>query len=422
MNVTLLSTSDTYGGAPIACLRLTKALRKHGVAARMLVQDQLGQEPEVTSIAPAAWQRKAAFLRFVRDRLSFLPYERSRQVRFAFSPGSVGIRIAGHPLVEQADLLHLHWINFGFLSLASLDELARLGKPLVWTLHDMWTFTGGCHYSRGCLHYQTHCHDCPFLRRPHPTDLSYRVFERKRALYAGANVTFVACSEWLAGLARQSALLGEAVIYAIPNPIDVQRYQPLDRREARQRLGLPPEKKLLLFGAMNTSDPRKGFAYLAEALSRLKRRGATEELELVVFGKASASALAGLPFKVHYLGVSGPEKLIQAYNAADGFVLPSLEDNLPNTVMESLACGTPVVAFRQGGLPEMIDHAHNGYLAAYQSAEALAEGIAWLLAPETDAGELRRNAREKVMGNYTEELVAGKYRRLYEGLVVGSRQ
>ena len=416
MNVTLLSTSDTYGGAPIACLRLTKALRKHGVVARMLVQEQLSQEPDVTSIAPAAWQRKAAFLRFVRDRLSFLPYEKSRQVRFAFSPGNVGTRVADHPLVGQADLLHLHWINFGFLSLASIGELARLNQPLVWTLHDMWAFTGGCHYSRGCLHYQTHCHDCPFLRRPHPTDLSYRVFERKRALYAGANVAFVACSEWLAGLARQSALLHEAVVCAIPNPIDTQRYQPLDRREARQRLGLPPEKKLLLFGALNTGDPRKGFTHLAEALFRLKGWG-PDELELAVFGKASASALASLPFKVHYLGVSGPERLIEAYNAADGFVLPSLEDNLPNTVMESLACGTPVVAFRQGGLPEMIDHARNGYLAAYQSAEDLAKGIAWLLAPETDAGELRRNAREKVMRNYTEELVAAKYRRLYEGLV-----
>ncbi len=416
MKVTLLSTSDTYGGAPIACLRLTGALRKNGVEAQMLVQDKFSDNPEVTTIAATYWQKKAAFLRFVGERLYFLPFEQSKQVRFAFSPGKVGANISAHPLVQSADLLHLHWINFGFLSIKSIAKLSGLNKPLVWTMHDMWAFTGGCHYSGTCTNYLQHCHDCPFLRNPNPTDLSYRVFEQKKALYASAKLTLVACSEWLAELARKSALLRNFDIRAIPNPIDTNQYQPSNRLEARQQANLPTGKKLILFGAMNTLDRRKGFAYLEESLSLLTENAqATREMELVVFGKADEQALMHLPFPVHYLGSLLPEQLIPVYNAVDAFVLPSLEDNLPNTVMEALSCGTPVVAFRQGGLPEMIDHRKNGFLAVYRSAEDLAKGIAWLLF-KANSEVMRRDAREKVMRNYAEDIVAAKYRQLYEEL------
>ncbi|MES2731840.1 MAG: glycosyltransferase family 4 protein [Bacteroidota bacterium] len=412
MKITLLSTSDTYGGAPIACLRLSKALQKQGVDANLLVQEKRSQDPAITTIASSFWQQKAAFLRFAWDRLTFLPYEKSKQVRFAFSTAQVGTSLVNQPLIQQADLLHMHWINFGFLSLDSIRELGRLGKPIVWTLHDMWALTGGCHYSGTCNHYQSHCHDCPFLRNPQPSDLSYRGFEQKQALYAQTTMTLVACSEWLANLARQSALTRHFDIRAIPNPIDTQLYQPINRQKARLALGLPLDKKLLLFGAMNTRDVRKGFTYLVEALGKLKKHELAAEL--VVFGKADEATLAQLPFKVHYLGsISQPEKLVQAYNSADVFVLPSLEDNLPNTVMESLACGTPAVAFRQGGLPEMIDHQQNGYLAEYQSAKDLASGIAWVL-EQADVEATRQRAREKVMKQYTEAIVAAKYQQLYE--------
>ena len=419
IQVTLLSTSDIYGGAAIASYRLYHALKKNQVQAQLLVQSKLTQDESVTTISSSYWQQKKTFLRFALDRLLFLPYEKNTSVRFAFSPGHVGIKLSEHPLVRQADVINLHWINFGFLSLRSIRQLAKLDKPIVWTFHDMWAFTGGCHYSGTCTHYQTHCHDCPFLRQPGPRDLSFRVFERKLALFAHLPLTVVTSSEWLGRLARKSALLKYVDIRSIPIPIDTNLYQPLDRTECRQQLGLPLNKMLILFGAMNTHDTRKGFAYLTEALDLLKGQADTE---LVIFGKADEATLQALPFKVNYLGViARPEQLVPVYNAADVFILPSLEDNLPNTVIESLACGTPVVGFQMGGLPEMVAHKRNGYLATYQSAADLATGIAWVLL-EADPKATRLSARGHVLQHYTEAVVARQYQQLYEQLTMNSKQ
>lgn len=419
MKVTLLSTSDASGGAAIACLRLLKALRCQGkVTATLLVQTQLTKEEGVTTVATTGFEKKLAFGRFALDRLYFFFREKSKSVRFAFSPANVGIDVSRHALVADADVVHLHWINFGFLSLKSIGQLTQLNKPIVWTLHDMWAFTGGCHYSGTCMHYQTHCQSCPFLKKPSPTDLSYQVFEQKLRLYKDAPITFVTCSQWLARLAKESTLLRQFDIRAIPNPIDTTVYLPLDRSKARQSLGLPLNKKLVLFGAMNTQDRRKGFVYLIEALTLLKNTADhSERIELVVFGKANPETLDNLPFRVNYLGtVSEQTKLVDVYNAVDVFVLPSLEDNLPNTVIESLACGTPVVAFDTGGIPEMIDHGQNGYLARYQSGEDLAAGVSQTLFQE-DQERLRNEARRKVMEHFTEEIVAKQYLQLYRELV-----
>jgi glycosyltransferase involved in cell wall biosynthesis len=414
VQITLLSTSDIYGGAAIAGYRLFKALRKNRVQAHLLVQNKLTKDEEVITISQTYWQQKKTFLRFALDRLLFLPYEKDKGVRFAFSPGNVGINLAEHPLVRQADVINLHWINFGFLSLRSIRQLAKLNKPIVWTFHDMWAFTGGCHYSGDCTHYRTHCHDCPFLRNPGPRDLSFRVFKEKIKTFAHLPLTVVTSSEWLAGLARESALLKSFRVQSIPIPIDTQVYQPLDQSECRRQLGLPADKKLILFGAMNTRDTRKGFAYLAEALEQLKDQ---KDVELVVFGKADEQTLKALPLKVNYLGaISQPEKLVPVYNAADVFVLPSLEDNLPNTVIESLACGTPVVGFRMGGLPEMVEHRVTGYVADFKSATDLAKGIGYVLF-EADAPALRTQARAKALRDYSEEVVTARYYQLYAEVV-----
>ena len=318
--------------------------------------------------------------------------------------------MARHPLVRQADVLHLHWTNFGFLSLRGLEKLLRLGKPVVWTLHDQWAFTGGCHYSRGCERFKTHCRHCPFLRQPGERDLSARIFEKKRRIFENAPLTIVACSEWLAGEARQSALLGGFPIQTIPNPIDTTVWQPTDRLAARHTLGLPLDKKLVLFGAGNLRDERKGFRFLVEALRGLN--GA----ELVVFGKNDPEALAGLPFPVHNLGVISTERgLMAAYNAADVLVVPSLEDNLPNTIVEALACGTPVVGFATGGIPEMILPQKTGWLAPPRDSAALAEGLRWALFAENPEAR-RAAARAFALENYAEALVEEQYRRVYARL------
>ncbi len=418
MKITLINTYQSSGGAAVACQRLLQALRGHQTDATLLVQRQSAPEPFVVPFAANAFQKKAAFARFAAERLYFRFFEKSKSVRFAFSPANVGIDISRHPAVRQADVLHLHWVHFGFLSIRSLEKLFALNKPIVWTLHDMWAFTGGCHYSGGCTNYLSHCGHCPFLKNPSDKDLSYRVFEKKKILFQKADVHFVACSQWLAGVAEQSELLKGFPITAIPNPIDTQLYRPLDKRAVRRKLGLPPDKQLVLFGAMNTQDTRKGFVYLERALQLLHENNASlkDTIELVIFGKSDAETLARLPFRVRdYGSVKGDAALVDLYNACDAMVLPSLEDNLPNTVMEALACGTPTVAFRTGGLPELIEHQHNGYLADYRSAHDLAAGIEYVLDADNH-GRLSENARASVVKRFSEGAVAAQYRTLYKSL------
>lgn len=419
MNVTLINTYQSSGGAAVACHRLALALHKSYTNVTLLVQEQAFVEDFVQSVATSYWQKKAVFGRFVAERLYFYFFEKSKQIRFAFSPGVAGMDISTHPAIVQADVLHLHWIHFGFLSLGALKKLLSLNKPIVWTLHDMWAMTGGCHYSGTCSHYLSHCHECPFLKRPSEKDLSYRIFEEKKALLQNASIHFVACSQWLADKARQSALLRQFSVTAIPNPINTEVYKPMSIMALREKLGLPLDKKLLLFGAMNTQDPRKGFTYLEKALNQLYEtdKSLKEQIDLVIFGKAEEGVLRRLPFHVHdYGSVKGDAALVELYNVCDAMVLPSLEDNLPNTVMEALSCGTPVVAFDTGGLPEMIDHRRNGYLALYQSVEDLSRGILFVL-EEKRQEFLSQNARISVVERFTEEQIAGRYQSLYQHLI-----
>ncbi len=400
MNVLLLNTYG-HGGAGVACRRLQAALNGNGVQANLLTGSDLGRR-----------------LPFYAERLSFLPYERDKSVRFSFSPANFGNDISAHPLVREADIIHLHWINQGFLSLDNIRQLAETGKPMVWTLHDMWAFTGGCHYSRGCDHFRQTCGECPYLRRPAPHDLSNRIWRRKRERFP-KNIRFVTCSEWLAGVARSSSLLQDYSVMAIANPIDTTIFRPLtaeDRTTFRLEKGVAPGAKLLLFAAMKVSETRKGFQFLLESLHLLKSQHPDFQLEILVLGKAEPESLAALPYPAHALGlVQDQSELVRIYGAADVFVIPSLEDNLPNTVMESLACGTPVAGFNTGGIPEMVGHLKEGYIAPQGDTQALADGVLWVLNREPGDG-LRRAARTKVEDHYANAVIAEKYTDLYRSV------
>ncbi len=403
MNVLLLNTY-AHGGAGIACRRLLMALQEAGAKADLLTAADLGRR----------WP-------FYAERLSFLPYERDKSVRFAFSLANFGHDLRRHPLVKNADVIHLHWINQGFLSLDNIHALASLGKPIVWTLHDMWTFTGGCHYSRGCDHYRQQCGNCLYLRHPAPTDLSHRLWENKRRLYP-PQIQFVTCSEWLADVARRSGLLQNRPVEAIPNPIDTNLFKPLgdaEWRQARQSLGIKENERVLLFAAMKVSDERKGFSYLQGALQMLKQSRPDFPLTILVLGQTDPAFLAQLPFESVAPGlISAPERLATLYAASDLFVIPSLEDNLPNTVMESLACGTPVAGFRTGGIPEMAGHLQEGFIADQKDISGLSKGIEWVLdLPVGEYENLRRRAREKVGREYQNSVVASRYLNLYKRLV-----
>ncbi|HRI61580.1 MAG TPA: glycosyltransferase family 4 protein [Saprospiraceae bacterium] len=402
MNILLLNTYP-HGGAGVACRRLQSALQTSGVTANLLTSNEVGNR----------WP-------FYAERISFVPFERDKSVRFSFSLANFGKNLSHHPLVQAADVLHLHWINQGFLSLKNIRQLADLGKPIVWTLHDMWAFTGGCHYSRGCEHFKNECGNCPFLKSPAPHDLSNRVWRRKQALFP-KNIQFVTCSEWLAGVARSSGLLRNYPVTAIPNPIDTAIFKPLTEAERlafRSKKGISPKARVLLFAAMKVSEERKGFRYLLGALQILKAQQPDFQLEILVLGKAEPEALAALPYPVHALGlVQEQSQLVQAYGAADVFAIPSLEDNLPNTVMESLACGTPVAGFATGGIPEMVGHLQEGFIAPQGDSRALAEGVFEILEGKTGLDKYREAARRKVEANYSNAVVAKRYSLLYESVL-----
>jgi glycosyltransferase involved in cell wall biosynthesis len=422
MKITILSTFDNFGGASIAASRLNKALNNNALSSNMLVQTQRSSFTHVHSFPQNWFQKKLAFLRFAFDRFQFFFYEKSKKVRFIFSQATIGVDISTHDLILKSDVVHLHWINFGFLSLDSIDKLIKTQKPIVWTLHDMWAFTGGCHYARECTNYESSCGNCTqFLKKPTEKDLSKRVWQAKYSIYQQANFTIVACSEWLAQKARESSLLQGRNIITIPNPIDIQTFKPTDKVTARQYFKLSPNKKYVLFGAVKIADERKGFSYFAEAMTVISyqlsiNQKDSSEIEIIVFGQAEASDFESLPFKVNVLGrLSDVETITKAYSAATVFVSPSLEDNLPNTIMESMACGTPVVGFEVGGIPEMIEHEQCGYLAKYKSAEDLANGIYWILY-QSDYQSLCHNSRTKVVENYSEKVVAEKYRKVYESM------
>ncbi len=417
MKVVFVNTNDDGGGAAIACRRIQRALATYeGVEGHILVQEKNTDDTNVISIAPHGWQRALAWVRFVAERLYFLPHERSPDVRFQFNPGVAGTDISDHPLVQSADVIHLHWVNFGYLSVASLGELFALGKPVVWTFHDMWAFTGGCHHSGDCEHFRQNCGNCKMVKHPGSDDISHRRWLAKDEAYRP--FTAVACSRWLEGRAKQSALLRDYRVLSIPNPIDTKIFRPISQAEARQKLGLPADKDLILFAAMRVEAVGKGFSYLADALRLLDQQQPQrmQGVEVVTFGHSGKDLASALPVGLHALGhLSDPEQINLAYCAASVFVIPSLEENLPNTIMEALACGTPVVGFDTGGIPEMIDHQINGYVAQYKSSASLAEGILWILDNNAD-GMLSKNARQKVLDTYAEKVVARQYADLYDSL------
>lgn len=419
MKILLINTDDAMGGAAIACLRLLKVLEQtEGIEVKMLVQEKKRNNLNVSAIANTWIEKKMVFARFVQERLFFRFYEKSKEIRFAFSPANTGIDISQHPLVQEADIIHLHWINFGFLSIDSLEKLFKLNKPIVWTLHDMWVFTGGCHHSGYCENYQIACGNCTqYIKNSSPEDLSHKVWKRKNAIFNKKfikNIAIIGCSKWLTNRAKKSSLFKDFSVKAIPNPIDISLFSPQNKIESRQKLGLPIDKKLILFVAAKVSVIWKGFSYFQESLEILKSQSTNNQLiELIILGESDEEIIKKLPFQSYALGrISDVNQIVSIYSAADVFVTSSIQENLPNTIMEAMACGTPAVGFEVGGIPEMIEHCNNGFLAKYKSAKSLAEGINWVLF-QANHTELAKNARQKVVENYSEEVVAKQYLDIY---------
>lgn len=413
MRVLIVNTSEKTGGAAVAANRLMDALNNNGVKAKMLVRDKITEDITVASLPHSPllqwrflWERWCIFwhLHFSKHHL------------WEIDTASVGNDITKLREFQEADVIHLSWINQGMLSLKMIRKIIKSGKPIVWTMHDLWPATGICHYARGCNRYCSSCGMCPLL--PHKgskNDLSAKIFRRKKAVYHDGNIHFVACSKWLEKQAKRSALFMGQRITNVPNPIDTHVFCKQDQQEARLTVELPADKRLILFVSQRVTDERKGMAYFVDAIARLvaAHPEMKDNTAVAILGGHSEEVASRLALPAYPLGyMSDERKIVQVYNAVDAFVLPSLEDNLPNTIMEAMACGVPCVGFRVGGIPEMIDHQRNGYVAAYRDVDDLMLGIHWVL-DEADKQTLARECIYKVSHNYSQHAVALRYIEIY---------
>ena len=414
MRVLIVNTSERAGGAAVAASRLMDALNNNGVKAKMLVRDRTSDSLTVVAL-PHKSRLKWYFL---WERLVIFFYSHfSRRHLFDIDLANVGCDITQLPEFKEADVIHLHWVNQGMLSLAGIRKILRSGKPVVWTMHDVWPATAICHLTLSCRQFKSHCRFCAYLPGGGgKNDLSSKIWERKKRLYDRGNISFVACSRWLESEAKSSGLLAGQYVTSIPNPIDTRVFCPGDKAEAREQEHLPADKHLLLFVCQRLTNQYKGMQYLIDACQQLYQEHPEmrETIGVVLLGGHADELARQLPFPSYPMGyVSDEHRIAGIYRAVDMFVLPSLSENLPNTIMEAMACGIPCLAFRVGGIPEEIDHLKNGYVAKYQDADDLARGIRWLLF-EADRQQLSRLCVNKVAQSYSQSSVAMRYIEVYQ--------
>ncbi len=414
MKILIVNISDIEGGAARAAYRLHKALLAEDIDSEMLVAHKYGDDFTVKSINATKKQKGLNLLRPTIDNFPVTFYKSKSQT--AFSPATIGFwGVIDAINAVSADIVHLHWIC---ASMIRVEDLRKINAPIVWSLHDIWAFTGGCHYDEECKAYKRECGKCIVLGSTKENDLSRKIYKRKEQTYRKIeNMTIVGLSSWLSNEAQKSTLLKDKKHINLPNSIDATLFKKFDKVKARELWNLPKDKKLVLFGAMGaTSDPRKGFNKLKDVFDSLKEE---QNLELVVLGSSKPKISTDFGLKTHYLGkLMDDISLITLYSAVDVVVVPSLQENLSNVIMESLACGTPVVGFNIGGNGDMIESKKNGYLAEPFESNDMAEGILWVL-DDKNHDKLSIYAREKVLKEFDSSVVSKHYIELYKEVLNG---
>ena len=418
--------ASSSGGAFVAAQRLNDALNGlDGVSSEHWVFD--GGEGDFHLWANTWIKKKWAFGLHALEKLDFLRFEADKSIRFAFSHGRTGINVSNWQAVKDADIIHLHWINKGFVSLNGLEDLLGLGKKIVWTCHDMWPFTGGCYHPRGCDNFTRECGNCQYLKQPSQSDLSSQVFQTKKSVFskAGGRLQFVTPSAWLKNQADKSGIVKDLIgigdagampeIKVIPNPIDTDYFKPLDLKLVNSLENAP---FVLMFAAANLGNPAKGFAEFRSICNGLVELGFDDIMALVVGENRLPNGDLGLNCPVTELGfISDAKQMRDAYWQADVYVTTSHEENLPTTIMESLSCGVPVAAFAVGGIPEMIspsgDH-QTGWLAEKLDVKSLIQGIASYIEMEASKRvKLQEASRNAAVVNYGSVSIAQRYVSLY---------
>jgi glycosyltransferase involved in cell wall biosynthesis len=360
-----------------AAFRLHKGLLENGIDSFML---------SLTSEAPISkrvskLRLRGSFKALLHGRLHRRKIRKVDTSYGMFSSPILGNNIVNHEMVQNADIIYLHWVLAGFLNYKNIEDLAKLGKPIIVFMHDMWTITGGCHYSFSCENYKTDCSSCQMFPNG-GSQLPMKEFKKKLKLYnTHKNLHFLAPSTWLFDLAKTSMLTKGKDIVKIPNLVDAKPFKLVDQKSAREILGLNASDTIILFGAVSPRSPYKGWSFLTKALEHLATKKNITNITVAVFGSDYDEEIASaIPFKTQFLGRLRDEySTATAYNAADVFVAPSLAETFGLVVLEALRCQTPVAAFDTGGINDIIEHKQNGYLAKYKDAEDLAKGIEFCL-------------------------------------------
>jgi len=406
MKILHLSTTDIKGGAGIAAYRLHKGLLDNEIDSQMLVQRKSSKDTSVLC-SNSKLEKFFAFFCLASDKIVaniFGPknYEIVSPALFS----SINLRAIDK---INPDIVHIHWICGGFLS---PEKIKQIKQPIVWTMHDMWPFSGVNHYNADEKNYITgDFENSNFLDR-------WTFKRKKRAWNSLNNFTAVSPSKWLANEAKASYLFKNFKVENIPNGIDVDLFKKQDKELARKKYNLPLDKKLMLFGAVNPlSGERKGYKLLVSVIQELLKLNINKDLALVVFGSSDDNKVDfGLP--TYFIGkISSEEELAIVYSAADIFIAPSREDNLPNTVVESMSCGTPIVAFNIGGMPDMIDHRINGVLVEPFNVSLMAKEISDIFNDENYYNSLTVEARKKVLNYFDIKIVIKKYLELYKSVL-----
>ena len=415
MKVLQLSTFDKTGGAARAAMRLHHGLRNIGVDSWAVVHKKESTDPYVIENRyPGLMGKSLAMSRPYIDEIPLLFYPRKKNTpwNLAWLPNHLGKVLRD----LSPSIVHAHWINAGFLS---LYDLSRIQSKLVWTLHDAWQVTGGCHIFYGCSRFQLGCGICPQLGSQTLNDLSAKGIARKKLVYDKIQPTFVAPSRWMASQAQSSYLLKDAAIKVIPHGLDIKIFYPIDKVQARKKLNLPLDKKIILFGAMSgMSDPNKGFDKLLAALQILSTSPLCNEIEIAIFGSAEPTNKPNYGFPTHYLGkIADDNNLCAIYSAADVFCAPSREESFGQVALEAMACATPVVAFATTGLLDTVDHQVTGYLAQPFEEKDFAHGIEFILEDPIRIKILAKNARLRIVNHFDISLMAKRYQELYASLL-----
>lgn len=407
MKILHLSYKDSQEGAAIAADRLSKALIQSGIDSKMLVQTKTTDFPFVNSIMNDRFDKIKAMIRIGVDLVTNQLLIKNTNEYFTLP--LYGSDVYLNKMIKETDIIHLHWINRGYVTTQTLKKLSRFNKPIVWTLHDSWPFTGGCHMTANCEQYLVGCPKCEYMRLGSLSNLQVK---NKKKVYDNLNLSIIAPSSWMKERATSSYLLDNRKISTIPNCLDTEIFKPINKVLAKDILGLPKDKPVILF-FMN-KDIRKGNQYINEALSKINQK---IDCEFVSFGSSYVyQEIFGAKEIKCYGKIHDSYTLSLLYNAADVYISPAIEEPFGQTYTEAMACGTPCVGFDFSGPRDIIDHQVNGYLAKYLNVDDLARGIETCIINSVDFGV---NAREKAIEKFSYKKIADSHLELYKELLDG---